>query len=250
MCNKEKYQKDWKRGFVRGLPIGIGYIPVSFTFGLFVVDGQFPVWLAIFISLSNLTSAGQFAGSTLIMAGASYFEILLTTLVINLRYMLMSLSLSQKVENKMSIGQRMLVAFGITDETFTIASVEPGKISYSFLLGLITCPVIGWTFGTALGAILCSALPTEVSAAMGIALYCMFIAIIVPPAKNEKSILVIILMSVMFTCIFKYLPLFSFISEGFRIISATVLASAVGALCYPVAETIQLEATCERENEI
>ena len=241
MFKKEEHLKDWKRGFLRGVPIGIGYIPVSFTFGLFVVEGQFPIWLAIFISLSNLTSAGQFAGSTLIMAGASYFEILLTTLVINLRYMLMSLSLSQKVENKMSIGQRMLVSFGITDETFTIASVEPGKISYFFLLGLITCPIIGWTLGTALGAILCSALPPEVSAAMGIALYCMFIAIIVPPAKKEKSILMVILMSVMFTCMLKYLPVFSFVSDGFRVIIATVLAAAIGAVCCPIEEVIPSE---------
>ena len=236
MFKNEQSMQDWRRGLQRGLPIGLGYIPVSFTFGLFAVDGGFPVWLAIFVSLTNLTSAGQFAGTTLIFAGAGYFEILLTTFVINLRYMLMSLSLSQKIETKTSVWQRMLISFGITDETFTIASVENGKISYAFLLGLITCPIIGWTLGTAGGALLCAALPAVLSAAMGIALYCMFIAIIVPPAKKDGTIFLVLTLAVFISCILYYVPLFSVVSDGFRVILATVIAAILGAWLKPVDE--------------
>lgn len=234
MFKKEEQKKDWRRGLKKGIPIGLGYLPVSFTFGLFAVEGGFPIWLAIFISASNITSAGQFAGTTLIFAGAGYVEIILTTFIINLRYMLMSLSLSQKIQAKMERWQRMVISFGITDETFSVASVEPGKISFPFLLGLITCPIAGWTLGTAAGACLSSALPAKAMAAMGIALYCMFIAIIVPPAKKERMVLFVILLSVALTCIFQYVPFFSFISEGFRVILATILAAAVGAWLHPV----------------
>lgn len=234
MFKKEEQNKDWRRGLKKGIPIGLGYLPVSFTFGLFAVEGGFPIWLAIFISASNITSAGQFAGTTLIFAGAGYVEIILTTFIINLRYMLMSLSLSQKIQTKMERWQRMIISFGITDETFSVASVEPGKISFPFLLGLITCPIAGWTVGTAAGACLSSALPAKVMAAMGIALYCMFIAIIVPPAKKERMVLFVILLSVALTCILQYVPFFSFISEGFRVILATIFAAAAGAWLHPV----------------
>lgn len=236
MFKSEQSMADWKRGLQRGIPIGLGYLPVSFTFGLFAVEGGFPVWLAVFVSLSNVTSAGQFAGTTLIFAGAGYFEILLTTFVINLRYMLMSFSLSQKIETKTSVWQRMLLSFGITDETFTIASVENGKISHSFFLGLITCPIVGWTLGTAMGALLCSALPDVLSAAMGIALYCMFIAIIVPPAKKNGAILFVLLIAVFISVLLFYVPVFSFISDGFRVIIATVTAAVIGAWIKPVEE--------------
>lgn len=234
MFKKEKQKVDWKRGIKKGIPIALGYLPVSFTFGLFAVEGGFPAWLAAFISLSNVTSAGQFAGTKLIFADAGYMEIVLTTIIINLRYMLMSLSLSQKIQPKMERWQRMVISFGITDETFSVASAEIGKLSFPYLLGLITCPIAGWTIGTATGACLSAALPAQVMAAMGIALYCMFIAIIVPPAKKEKNILLVILFSITITCLLQYVPLFSFVSEGFRVILATIIAAAFGAWVSPI----------------
>ena len=236
MFKKEKQREDWKRGLRKGIPIALGYLPVSFTFGLFAVEGGIPAWLAIFISLSNVTSAGQFAGTKLIFAGAGYVDIVLTTLIINLRYMLMSLSLSQKIQPKMEQWQRMAISFGITDETFSVASVEIGKISFPYMLGLISCPIAGWTLGTAAGACLSAALPAQAMAAMGIALYCMFIAIIVPPAKKEKAVLLVIVLSIAITCMLQYLPVFSFISEGFRVIIATIIVAALGAWVSPIKE--------------
>ncbi|MDU6264903.1 MAG: AzlC family ABC transporter permease [Anaerocolumna aminovalerica] len=229
-------QKQFTYGFRKGLPIAFGYIPVSFTFGLMATGGGLPLWLAIFTSLSNLTSAGQFAGTELILAGAGLLEITLTTFIINIRYMLMSFSLSQKIESKITVKQRLLFGFGITDETFTIASLEQGKLTYAFMLGLITGPIAGWTLGTAMGALISESLPLSISNAMGIALYAMFIAIIVPPSKKSRPILLIVLLSVLITIGLKYIPVFSFISGGFRIIIATVLSACVGAAIFPVKE--------------
>lgn len=228
---------DFKHGLKQGLPIAIGYVPVSFTFGLMAVSCGLPVWMAFFISFTNLTSAGQFAGTNLIIAGAGYAEIALTTFIINIRYMLMSLSLTQRIEKGMSLLKRMMIAFGITDEVFTVASMEKGCLTFSFLIGLIVGPVIGWSGGTFLGAVISSSLPENLSAAMSIALYAMFIAIILPQAKKSRPVIIIVLIAVAITCILKYIPLFKAISSGFRVIIATVLGAGIGAWLFPVKET-------------
>lgn len=229
-------KRDFALGWKRGLPIAIGYLPVSFTFGLTAVSGGIPVWLTILISLTNLTSAGQFAGTKLIIAGKGYFEITLVTFVINIRYMLMSLSLSQKIETKTSLLQRLTFAFGITDETFSVSSMEERRLSYHYMIGLIIGPILGWTMGTALGALICSSLPISLSNAMGIALYGMFIAIIVPPARKSKKIVYVLTISIAITCIMRYVPGLSSISSGFRVIIATIIASGISAFLYPVEE--------------
>jgi len=126
-------KKEFIHGLNQGLPIAMGYVPVSFTFGLMAVSGGLPVWLAFVISLTNLTSAGQFAGTNLIIAGAGYLEIALTTFIINIRYMLMSLSLTQRLEKGMNLPRRMMVAFGVTDEIFTVAFLQEGRLSSQFL---------------------------------------------------------------------------------------------------------------------
>ncbi|HOJ79098.1 MAG TPA: AzlC family ABC transporter permease [Bacillota bacterium] len=229
-------KKDFAYGLKRGYPIALGYVPVAFTFGLMAVNGGISPLMAVFISLSNLTSAGQFAGTNLIIAGAGLFEIAITTFVINIRYMLMSLSLSQKINPDIPLLQRLIFSFGITDETFSIASMEEGKLSASYMLGLILGPIIGWSLGTALGAFTSSALPEYISSAMGIALYAMFIAIIVPPAKKSRPVFLIIAIAVAINVLLKYIPSFSFISSGFRIIIATVLGAGIGAALWPIEE--------------
>lgn len=229
-------RKDFKYGFKRGIPIALGYVPVSFTFGLMAVSGGIPVWMAIFISLSNLTSAGQFAGTNLIINGASLVEITLTTFVINIRYMLMSLSLTQRLEKSINLPKRLLVGYGVTDEIFTMASLERGTLTFPYMLGLIIGPVLGWTTGTALGAIISTALPESLGNAMGIALYAMFIAIVLPVAKSSKPVTIIVIMSVAVVCILKYVPIFSMISSGFRIIIATVIGAGIGAKLFPIAD--------------
>jgi predicted branched-subunit amino acid permease len=231
--NKSFNKNEFSYGLKRGLPIAMGYVPVSFTFGLMAVSGGLPVWMAFFISLTNLTSAGQFAGTNLIIGGAGYIEITLTTFIINIRYMLMSLSLTQRLEKAMPLSKRMLIAFGITDEVFTVASMEKGSLTYSFLIGLITGPIVGWSSGTLLGALISTSLPESLSGAMGIALYAMFIAIILPPAKKSKPVIIIVLISVAITCILKFIPLFGAISSGFRVIIATFIGAGLGAFLFP-----------------
>jgi predicted branched-subunit amino acid permease len=233
-------KKDLLCGFKKGIPIALGYIPVSFTFGLMAVGGGLSPWMAVFISLSNVTSAGQFAGTNLIIAGSGYIEIALTTFIINIRYMLMSLSLSQKVDAKMTLIQRLIIGFGITDETFSVASTETEKLSYSYMAGLIAGPILGWTLGTALGAFISSALPESISNAMGIALYSMFIAIIVPPSKKSKSVFMIVIISVGINLMLKYINFFNFISNGFRVIIATVLGAGIGAALWPIEEKMKV----------
>ena len=235
--NKKINKSEFYYGLKRGLPIAMGYVPVAFTFGLMAVSGGMPVWMAVIISLTNLTSAGQFAGTNLIFGGAGYPEIILTTFIINMRYMLMSLSLTQRLDRKMSFSKRLTVAFGVTDEIFTVASMEKGTLSYPFLMGLIIGPVIGWTSGTFLGAFISTALPDALSGAMGIALYAMFIAIILPPAMKSRPITIIVLLSVTITCILKYVPVFHVISPGSRVIIATLLGSGIGALYFPIRES-------------
>jgi len=236
MLKSMSQKEQFLYGVKRGIPIGLGYIPVSFTFGLMAVNGGLPLWLAFFISLTNLTSAGQFAGTSLILANASYLEITLTTFVINIRYMLMSLSLSQKLEKEITLPQRLVFGFGITDEVFSVASSEDGKLTNAYMLGIISTPILGWSFGTLLGGLICAALPEALSSAMGIALYGMFIAIIIPPAVKSRPVLHIIIVSVLITVILKSVPLFGFISDGFRTIIATIVGAAIGAYLYPVEE--------------
>jgi predicted branched-subunit amino acid permease len=227
------WKQEYKAGLRGGFPIGLGYIPVSFTFGFMAVAGGLPVWVAVLISFSNLTSAGQFAGTNLIFAGAGYFELALTVLVINLRYALMSLSISQRITRGMSTVKRLLFSFGITDETFVVASLRKGELTYPYLMGLITCPIVGWTFGTALGATITGLLTPAVQSAMGIGLYAMFIALIVPPARESRHTLTIILIAVATNLFLRYIPLFHFISSGFRLIIATLVGAGAGAKLFP-----------------
>lgn len=231
--NRRTSYLEFNDGLKKGIPIALGYIPVSFTFGLMAVNGGIPVWLTIFISMSNLTSAGQFVGADLIIANASLFEIALTTFVINIRYMLMSLSLSQKITKNMPGYLRCIMAFGITDETFTVASLEEREITFAFMMGLIFAPYFGWALGTSLGSIFSSILPPSLQSCMGIALYAMFIALVVPVSKKSKAALFVTLTGVMISCIFTWTPVLTHISGGWRIIIATILASTFGAVFFP-----------------
>lgn len=227
---------DFRHGLKRGFPIFLGYLPVSFTYGFMAVSGGLPVWVALLMSLTNLTSAGQFAGTNLIFVQAGYLEVALTTLVINLRYSLMSLSLSQKINPAIPLWKRMIFSFGITDETFVVASLEPGKISASFMLGLITLPIVGWSLGTFLGGTISTILPLSLQAAMGIGLYAMFIALIVPASKKKKSTFIVVLVAVLFSTLIKYVPGLNQISSGFRVIISTIFAAALGAWLFPQRE--------------
>lgn len=226
---------EFKDGVKKGIPIGIGYLTVSFTFGIWAVEGGVPVWIAVFISLSNLTSAGQFAGVDLMIQSAAFLEIALSVFVINIRYSLMSLALTQKLAKGVRSIEKLIWGFGITDEVFAVASTREKEVTTPYMYGLISTPIIGWTFGTLMGAVVGSILPERLAAAMGIALYAMFIAIIIPPAKHSKAVLFTVLLGAAVTCLIRFQKLVT-ISSGFGMIIATVLTAAVMAFIAPVKE--------------
>lgn len=228
-----KKQLTYKQGIRAGMPICLGYIPVSFAFGIRAVVLGIPGWAAVLTSLTNLTSAGQYAGVELIAEKCAILELGITVLIINLRYMLMSLAISQKVDPSIPVWQRMIFSFGITDETFVIASLQKAKLSSSYMLGLITMPIVGWNLGTILGVIASNILPGRMQSALGIALYAMFIALIVPPAKEDRKILIIICIAIGLSCLMYYLPALAWISSGMRIIFAAVIAAGIGAYFFP-----------------
>lgn len=234
MTEKENYSthSEYFKGFRDGLPIGLGYLSVSFAFGITAVKMGIPVIAAILISMTCVTSAGQVAGITAIASGGGFIEIALAQLIINLRYSLMSLSLSQKLCRKYSLFHRLTTSFGVTDEVFAVASARTEKVTPPYMYGLITLPYIMWSAGTALGAMLGGILPDFVTSALGIAIYGMFIAIVVPPARRFKGVLVVALMAAALSCAFKFLPFLDFLG-GFSVIICTVIAAAAGALIFP-----------------
>ena len=225
-----------KAGLRDGIPIAAGYFSVSFTFGMLAVQDGMSPFHAVLISLLNLTSAGQFAGLTVIVSGASMLEMALTQLVINIRYALMSVSLSQKLDSSVKTFQRMLIAYGNTDEIFAVASSKPGSVGSRYMYGLIFLPVLGWVGGTLTGAVASTLLPAAVISALGVALYGMFIAIVVPVAKESREVLIVVGAALVFSTAFYYLPVLQEISSGFTIIICTVAAAGIGAVLFPVKE--------------
>ena len=229
-------KNEFINGIKDGVPICLGYFSVSMAFGMTAVLSGLPAWAAVLTSLTNLTSAGQFAGIKILLAWGKIAELIVTTLIINARYFLMSLSVSQKASPEMTLLQRFLVSFGITDEIFAVSIRHTRPLTASYMAGLILTPLFGWTAGTATGAFATSVLPESLSLAMGIALYGMFIAIIVPPAKRNKNVLISILMAVVMSIAFTYLPILKNLSSGWSIIIIAVVVSAICAIWFPVTE--------------
>ncbi len=227
---------EYKNGVQRGLPVGMGYFSVSFGFGAMAAAQGIKALDAALISVTNLTSAGQFAGLTLIVAAATLWEMVLTQLVINSRYALMSLALSQRMGEKIGILPRLLIAFFNTDEIFALAMARTEPLTVPFMLGLGTLPMIGWTGGTLCGALAGSVLPMSIRTALGVMLYGMFIAIVVPPAKQEKSVLITAVLALVFSCLFTWVPLLNQVSAGISIVICTVAAAAICAALFPIPE--------------
>lgn len=221
-------------GIRDGIPIGLGYLSVSFGFGILAVSLGLSPWEAWVISAANLTSAGQVAGVGIIAAAGSYWEMALSQLIINLRYALMGLSLSQKLDNSFHTPQRLLAAYGITDEIFAVAHGKSGQLKPSYLYGLILIAFVGWTLGTLLGALAGAVLPKALTDAMGIMLYGMFLAIVIPAARESSgALLVAALAAGLSTAVYYLLP---DLSSGFSVIICAVIASAAGAVLHPAEE--------------
>ena len=228
--------KEYRSGVGTGIPVGLGYFSVSFGFGAMAVSQGVRILDAALISATNLTSAGQFAGLTLIVAAAGLWELILTMIVINSRYALMILALSQRMGERVGFWARLPVAFINTDEIFALAMARKEPLTLPFMLGLGTLPILGWTGGTLCGALAGSVLPASFRAALGVMLYGMFIAIVVPPAKKEREIFLAVVLSVIFSCLFAWLPALKGVSAGISIVICTVVAAAVCAALFPIKE--------------
>lgn len=229
--------KDFKKGLIDGIPIALGYISVSFTFGLQAISTGLTWWEAAMISFMNLTSAGQFAGLDIMLRGGGFWiEMACTQFIINLRYALMSLSLSQKADKSVKGMHRWFISFGITDEIFAVSIGNDGEVSRKYFYGIILLPLLGWTGGTLLGAAAGNILPSVVRDSLGIAIYGMFIAIIVPPAKKNPAIFKVVVISILLSCIFKWIPVLNQVSSGFVIIICTIISASIGAVFFPVKE--------------
>jgi len=224
----------FRKGFKDGLPIALGYISVSFAFGMLAVEKGLPLWSPILLSISNFTGTGQFAGIDLISSNAGLYEVIFTILVINIRYMLMSLSLSQRLDKDVSVLQRMIISFGNTDEIFGVCIQQKEPLTMRYMMGIILCAYSGWNAGTILGVLVSSALPAMVRTALGIALYAMFIAIIIPPARDSKPVMKVVLLSVLLSCVFRFVPVIQGLGSGWIIIICGVISAGLGAYFFPL----------------
>lgn len=230
-----KIKNSFLRGLKSGVPIGLGYLSVSFSFGIMAVSMGFHWWQAVIISMVTVTSAGQLAVIGIMINPGQYIEMLISQLTVNVRYSFMAISLSQKTDSKFKGIYRWLLGFFITDEIFAVASNEK-SVSRSFFTGLSLIPWLGWTMGTLTGALLGNILPDELMSALCIAIYGMFVAIIAPKAKKSLSLLIVVVIALAMSCVFYYAPVLNEISSGISISVCAILAALIGALFFPVKE--------------
>lgn len=223
---------EFTRGLRAGIPIGIGYLSVSFTFGIMAVSFGFFWWQAVIISMLTLTSAGQLAGISVMIHPGQYLDMLLSQLTINLRYSFMSVSLSQKVASSFSGVKRWLLGFFMTDEIFAVASAEK-EVNAKFFFGLSVAPYFGWALGTLGGSVLGNVLPAVLMNSLCLAIYGMFLAIIAPKAKESRAVLCVILVAVLLHVAFTYLPLVSRLSAGITVSISAIVAALFGAWLFP-----------------
>ncbi len=235
-------KRDFIRGLTDGIPICLGYLSVSFAFGIFCVNSGLTLWQAVLISMTNVTSAGQLAGVPIMLSGGSLLEMATSQLVINLRYALMSVSLSQKLDRDVKPRHRAFIAFVNTDEVFAVASSQKGAVSRFYMYGLMLTPYLGWSLGTLLGGIAGDILPTMLSSALGIAIYGMFVAIVVPEAKKSRPTALCVLVAIFLSCLFHGVPGLCEIPEGFIIIICAVAASALMAWLRPIEPEVESHA--------
>lgn len=234
-----------KNGIKDGLPIGLGYLSVSFAFGVQASIAGIPLFMSVFISMTNLTSAGQLAGLTVIATLGTILEMILTQLVINARYFLMSITLSQKLDDGFSTGHRFFSSAFITDEIFAVASSKPHLINKKYFYGLVILPYFGWALGTLLGAAAGNVLPTQITNALGIALYAMFIAIIIPPSLKSLGIACTVIFSAGLSSIFYFVPVLKqSISGGLATIICALVTALVIAVIFPVPQKEERNESC------
>lgn len=241
----------FKQGCKDAVPIMLGYLTVSFTFGVSCVAKGFKWWMPVFCSLTNFTGTGQFAGMDLIAAAGSVLELIATMLVINARYSLMAISLSQKLSPKTTLAQRFVIAFGLTDENYAVAMRRQYEVTFDYYAGLMTTSFCGWVFGTLLGALAGGILPDMLLSAFGIALYGMFIAIVIPPCRTSKAVATVVLTAIGLSCLFYYTPYLKNLSSGWAVIICGISSAVIGAVFFPVKDEENGDdgKSCEAESD-
>lgn len=239
-----KQPLHFQQGIRDGLPIGLGYFPVSMTFGMLAINEHFPFWSPILISLTSLTGTGQFIGIDLIINHATLLELAFTILLINIRYFLMSLSLLQKLPNKITFWQKLLIAFGVTDENYAVAMQQREPLTFSYIMGILSISLFGWTSGTAFGTLVTDFIPETLLSAFGIAIYGMFLAIIIPASMENKTIFYIVISAIVMSCLCYVLPVIKNIGSGWILILCGVTTSGIFAYLSPIKEELM-----EEENE-
>ena len=226
---------NYTRGLKAGIPIALGYLSVSFTFGIIAISYGLSWWQALIISMTTVTSAGQFAGIGIMLHPGQYVQMLISQITINIRYSFMSISVGQKADERFTGLSRWILGFMMTDEIFAVATQEE-SVSRSFFAGLATLPYLGWSVGTLLGAILGSILPDRLMSALSLAIYGMFVAIVVPEMKKTRPVLIVVVLAMLLSCAFHYIPFLSSISSGITITIVAISAAVVGAILFPVDE--------------
>ncbi len=240
--------KEYLRGLRAGIPIALGYLSVSFTFGIIAVKNGFTWWEALVISMTCVTSAGQFSGIKTMMIPGQYLDMIISQLTINVRYSFMSISLSQKVNERFKGVWRWIFGFMMTDEIFAVA-VSEASVSRSFMAGLASLPYIGWSLGTLLGAILGNVLPASVMSALGLAIYGMFVAIVVPEMKKVRPVIIIVVIAAAISTCFKYVPVIKEVSPGLAISISAIAAAIAGAVLFPVKDEEPAEESASAASE-
>ncbi|MCD7774871.1 MAG: AzlC family ABC transporter permease [Clostridiales bacterium] len=227
-------RKVYAEGLRDGLPIALGYFAVAFSLGIAAKNIGLTAFQGFLVSFLNNASAGEYAGFTIIAADGAYWEIALITLVANARYLLMSCALSQKLSPDLSIGHRILIGFDVTDELFGLAVSRKGCLHPFYYYGAMTMAIPGWSLGTALGVIAGNILPARIVSALSVALYGMFIAVIIPPARKNKIVAGLVVVSFGLSFAFSRLPYVSELSEGMRTVILTAVIAGAAAVLFPV----------------
>ena len=232
---REEKQRDFFDGVKAGIPVAIGYIPIAIAFGLLAKSFDVPNYITLMMSLVIFAGASQFIGVNLLIAGVTYWEIVITTFILNFRHFLMSASLSQRIPDWTPKKWLATLSFGITDETFSVASIQKERLLHPFfVIGLNLIAFLAWNVGTWVGVFLAVGLPQSVQNSMGIALYAMFIGLLVPSLSKSKPVFVIVMISIFISSVlFWALPMIVSLSPGWSIIISTIIASAIGVWLYP-----------------
>ncbi|MEO3947793.1 AzlC family ABC transporter permease [Gorillibacterium sp. CAU 1737] len=224
-------EESWREGVKAGIPVAVGYLPIAITFGMLAETAGLSPWIAVAMSLIVYAGASQFVGVTMLASGAAPLAIVFTTFILNFRHFLMSSALTQKINPTLASRVKAITAFGITDETFAVASLHRSSrtLSVPYLLGLNAVAYLSWNCGTWAGLLLSSGLPELVKSSMGISLYVMFLALLVPGVKTSRPALMVAVLAALVQCAFTYIPIFAPLSSSVRVILSTLIAAGAGA---------------------